>query len=163
MHKHMIAFLAVSLALAGTAHAKIDSSPAKDGVVQLDVKETVAEQLTRVERALATEEYSEVGLEDKSKVQAALSRIRTKVGDHSTIEQVNPQFRNEIYNDQELINTILTRAHADSRVVCRRERTTGSNRPTQVCMTVAQRRELMENSRDVLRNYNRVAPKTDTL
>lgn len=165
MKQHLIALLAASLtlSLAGAAHAKIDSSPAKDAVVQLDVKETVAEQLTRVERALTTEEYSEVGLEDKSKVQTALSRIRAKMGDHSTIEQVNAQFRTEIYNDQELINNILTRAHADSRVVCRRERTTGSNRPMQVCMTVAQRRELMENSRDVLRNYNRVAPKTDTL
>lgn len=163
MRTHLITLLAVSLALAGTAQAKIDSSPAKDGAVQLDVQETVAEQLARVERALATEEYSEVGLEDKGKVQAALGRIRTKVGDHATIAQVNPQFRTEIYNDQELINTILTRAHADSRVVCRRERTTGSNRPTQVCMTVAQRREMMENSRDALRNYNRVNPKTDSL
>lgn len=163
MQKHLIALFAVSLALAGAAHAKIDASPAKDEVVQIDVKESVGEQLARVERALATEEYSEVGLEDKHNVQAALSRIRTKLGDRATIEEVNPQARNEIYNDQELINNILTRAHADSRVVCRRERTTGSNRPTQVCMTVAQRREMMENSRDVLRNYNRVSPKTDTL
>ena len=163
MQKHLIALLAVSLAFVGTAQAKIDSAPSKDGLVQLDVQESVADQLTRVERALATEEYSEVGLEDKSKVQAALSRIRVKLGDHATIEQVSPQFRTEIYNDQELVNTILTRAHADSRVVCRRERATGSNRPLQVCMTVAQRRELMENSRDALRNYHRVNPKTDVL
>jgi hypothetical protein len=51
------------------------------------------------------------------------------MGDHERIEQVSPQDRTEIFNDQEVINTIMTRAHADSRMVCRRERTTGSNMP----------------------------------
>ncbi len=161
MHALRIAALTLALGLASTAHAKIDAKPAKDSpLVQLDVKESVDEQLTRVEGALHSEHYSEISLEDKSKVQAALSRIRNRLGDHEQVEQVNPQARNDIYNDQELINNILSQAHADSRMVCRRERTTGSNRPQQVCMTVAQRREATENAKDALRNYNRVNPYT---
>ncbi|GAB3057274.1 hypothetical protein [Stenotrophomonas tumulicola] len=163
MKSVLIAGFVVALGISGAAHAKINAKPDKDApLVQLDVKESVRDQLVRVERALQSEQYSEIGLEEKSKVSAAIDRIRTKLGDHETVEQANPLARTEIYNDQELVNTILSRAHADSRMVCRRERATGSNRPQQVCMTVAQRREAMENSRDVLRNYNRVNPPAGT-
>ncbi len=161
MHALRIAALTLALGLAATAHAKMDAKPDKNApLVQLDVKESAAEQLIRVERALGSEQYSEISLEDRSRVQAALNRIRLKLGDHEQVETVNPQARTDIYNDQELINTILSQAHADSRMVCRRERATGSNRPQQVCMTVAQRREASENAKDALRNYHRVNPYT---
>ena len=163
MKSVLIAAFAVALGISGAAQAKIDAKPDKDApLVQLDVKESVHDQLVRVERALHSEQYSEIGLEGKSKVSAAINRIRTKLGDHETVEQANPQARTDIYNDQELVNTILSRAHADSRMVCRRERATGSNRPQQGGMTVAQRREAMENSRDVLRNHRRVNPRSGT-
>ena len=151
---------AVALSLASaTAFAKSESA---DAVVQLNVNEPPAAQLSRIERALHAEEYSEIGIEDRSKVQASLNRIRVRMGDHTSVEALNPQARTDVFNDQELINTILTRAHADSRMVCRRERATGSNRPQQVCMTVAQRREASENAKDALRNYHRVNPRTGT-
>lgn len=164
MKSVLIAAFAVAFGVAGVAHAKIDSKPARDSaLVQLDVEESVAQQLARVEGALHSEQYSEIGMEDKSKVSAAIARIRDNLGAHETVEQANPEARTAIFNDQEVINTILTRAHADSRMVCQRERLTGSNRHTNVCMTVAQRREARENSSDVLRNYNRVNPKASTL
>lgn len=156
MKSVLIAAFAVAFGVAGVAHAKIDAKPQREvGLVQLDAKESVTQQLARVEGALHSEQYSEIGLEDKSKVSAAISRIRDNLGQHETAEQASPLARTAIYNDQELINSILSRAHADSRMVCRRERLTGSNRQTQVCMTVAQRRDAMENSRDVLRNMPR--------
>lgn len=155
-----ITAIAVALALASTASAASgDAKKESVGLVQLDVEESAVEQLSRVEFALGTDEYSEIGTEDKSKVQAAISRIRTNLGDHESPDQANPDARTAIYNDQEQINTILSRAHADSRMVCRRERPVGSNRPMQICLTVAQRRELAENSKDLLRNYNRVNPR----
>lgn len=150
-----IAALTFALGLAATAHAKMDAKPDKEGaLVQLDVKEPITDQLARVERAISSEHYSEIGLEQKSRVQQALNRIRLKVGDQETVEQLNPQARTDVFNDQELVNNILTRAHADSRMVCRRERSTGSNRPQEVCMTVAQRRAASENGRETLRRTN---------
>jgi len=154
--------LALALCAASVAQASTGSAKEPVGLVQLDVQESAGEQLARVEKALGTEEYSEIGAEDKGKVQAAIGRIREHLGDRSSPEEVNPDARTLIFNDQELINTILSRAHADSRMVCRRERSTGSNRPQQVCMTVAQRREATENARDALRNYHRVNPRTDS-
>ncbi|WP_182657400.1 hypothetical protein [Stenotrophomonas lacuserhaii] len=159
MKSVLIAAFAVAFGVAGVAHAKIDSKPARDSaLVQLDVEESVAQQLARVEGALHSEQYSEIGVEDKSKVNAAIARIRDNLGEHQTVEQANPAERTAIFNDQELINNILTRAHADSKMVCQRERLTGSNRQTQVCMTVAQRRDARNNGAEALRNYNRVNP-----
>jgi len=102
--------LMLGLALATTAHAK----PEK-GQVKFDANAPVAEQIRNVETAINSEDYSEIGLEDKSRVQQALGRIKIKMGDHERVEQVSPQDRTEIFNDQEVINTIMTRAHADSR------------------------------------------------
>ncbi|HDS1139371.1 TPA: hypothetical protein QDZ75_003431 [Stenotrophomonas maltophilia] len=142
--------LMLGLALATTAHAK----PEK-GQVKFDANAPVAEQIRNVETAINTEDYSEIGLEDKSRVQQALGRIKIKMGDHERVEQLSPHDRTEIFNDQEVINTIMTRAHADSRMVCRRERTTGSNMPQSVCLTVAQRRKAQEDSRKALNDNQR--------
>jgi len=115
MKSVLIAAFAVAFGMAGVAHAKIDSKPARDSaLVQLDVEESVAQQLARVEGALHSEQYSEIGVEDKSKVSAAIARIRDNLGAHETVEQANPEARTAIFNDQEVINTILTRAHADT-------------------------------------------------
>jgi len=156
MRSLSFAALALALAMGGVAHAKSGSKPDKNAPpVQLNVEESAAQQMERIERALGTEQYNEIGPDDRLKVQAALNRIRARLAGQETVAQVNPQARTDIYNDQQLINTILTRAHADSRMVCRRERTVGSNMPQQVCMTVAQRREAMEASKEMLRNANR--------
>ena len=58
----------------------------------------------------------------------------------------------EVFNDQDLINTLLTQAREDSRLVCRRERPVGSNRPQNICITVAARRQARENGADALRD-----------
>jgi len=142
--------LMLGLALATTAHAKPEKAQ-----VKFDANAPVAEQIRSVEAAINSEDYSEMGLEDKSRVQQALGRIKIKMGDHERIEQVSPQDRTQIFNDQEVINTIMTRAHADSRMVCRRERTTGSNMPQSVCLTVAQRRKAEEDSRKALNDGQR--------
>lgn len=149
---------AISLALATTvAHAQADPTPGKDAApVQLNVQVPVKDQLAGVERALYSEHYSEISLDDKSKVSAAINRIRTRIGAHDTVEQTSPQAQTDIYNDQAVVNTLLSQAHADSRMVCRRERPTGSNRPERVCLTVAQRKQMREDSKEGLRKFQHV-------
>ena len=152
MYRNTTLALMLSLGLVATVQAK-----AQKGQVKFDDNAPVAEQIRNVETAINSEDYSEIGLEDKSRVQQALGRIKIKMGDHERVEQVSPQDRTEIFNDQEVINTIMTRAHADSRMVCRRERTTGSNMPTSVCLTVAQRRKAQEDSRQALTDQQRIS------
>ncbi|WP_367346830.1 hypothetical protein [Stenotrophomonas bentonitica] len=140
------------LALAGSAHALAATS--KDAV-QMGGAKPVAEQIREVELAMASDKYSELTLENKSAVQASLNQIRAQMGDHERIDQVAPQNKMAIFNEQEKVNTILTQGHADSRLVCRREKTVGSNFPTNNCMTVAERRRATENARNNMRDVNR--------
>jgi|JI10StandDraft_1071094.scaffolds.fasta_scaffold356289_1 hypothetical protein len=57
----------------------------------------------------------------------------------------------KIFNAQEQINQIVTASAADQRVVCRRERPTGSNRTRSVCLTVAQWRSMQSSQADIQR------------
>ena len=57
----------------------------------------------------------------------------------------------KIFNAQEQINQIVKASAADERVVCRRERPTGSNRMRSVCLTVAQWRAMQASQADMQR------------
>ncbi|WP_313146315.1 hypothetical protein [Stenotrophomonas sp.] len=130
-------------------------------VVQMDLQAPVAEQVRQVEKALDNGEYAEISADDRAQVRQSLERITLRVGDRQTAQELPPAVQNEVFNDQERINTILTRAHADSRLVCQHTRTTGSNMPKSRCLTVAERRRIEEKGKALLndqRSYRTLSP-----
>lgn len=151
-----IALIAVALIAIGSVEAKPKELP-----VTMTADAPVAEQIQKVESALHSESYSEISLEDKSRVQQALGRIKLKMEGHTLSSELSPQDRTAVFNDQEVVNTVMNRAKEDSRMICRRERSTGSNMAQSVCMTVAQRRKAEANGRAVLnntQNFNNFQP-----
>jgi hypothetical protein len=140
--------LVLALLVAGAAEAKRDEAP-----VKMSESEPVAAQIERVQAALNSEHYSEITQEEKGRVQQALGRIQQKMEGHSLSSELNAQDRTAVFNDQELVNTVLAKAKEDSRLVCRRERSTGSNMQQSVCMTVAQRRRATDNGRALLNDH----------
>ena len=144
--------ITLMLALTGAVHAQGKSGKE---AVQMGGGKPVSEQIRDVEVAMGSERYSELTLEDKSAVQRSLNVIRQQMDGQERVDQVAEQKRVTIFNEQEKINTILTRGHADSRLVCRREKTVGSNFPNNVCLTVAQRRAAEEAARTTMRDANR--------
>jgi len=147
------------LCLTGVALAKPDKA-----VVQMDRQGPVAEQVRQVENALQQGDYSEISAEDRSEVRQALARITQRMGDHQTVQALPPQVQNEIFNDQERVNTLLTRAHEDSRQVCTHQRTTGSNMPKSRCLTVAERRRIEEKGKALIndqRTYRNLNPSSN--
>src|SRR3546814_7357929 len=83
--------------------------------------------------------YGEIGPADRREVLAALARIRTALGPSGDASRLNERRKLRVFNDQELINNILTSADEDSRLVCRREKKTGTHMASNQCMTVAER------------------------
>ena len=81
-----------------------------------------------------------------------LDRIDGLVEHDTPVASLAPVDRVELFNLQEEVNQILTAAADSSRMVCRRERRTGSNMPTNNCKTVEQRRMEAEGGRDMLRS-----------
>lgn len=142
----------VSVAFALLLAAGVQADTREKEAVQLNVKHpSMEEQVQRIETALASDNYSELSLEDKGKVRAALNRIRSTMGTRTSVDELAPGQRTEVGNDQAIVNTLLTQAHADSRMVCRRERVIGSNFPQQQCMTVGQRRRAMDDGQEAIR------------
>lgn len=95
--------------------------------------------------------YNEIKPAERAKVLDALRRIDL-VLDPERSNRVTEPDRLQAFNDQELVNEILTQAKDDSRLICRRERPVGSNRPQNICISVAQRREARENGVDTMRS-----------
>jgi hypothetical protein len=155
---YRITMVALLLGLAGAAAAK----PEKP-VVQMDRQSPVAEQVRQVEKALDDGDYSEISADDRREVRQALARITALMGERQNLQELPPQVQGEVFNDQERINTLLTRAHDDSRQVCQYTRTTGSNMPKSRCLTVAERRRIAEKGKALLndqRTFNNLNPET---
>ncbi|WP_152982723.1 hypothetical protein [Stenotrophomonas humi] len=100
---------------------------------------------------LGGEVYSEISAEDRQRVVAALDRMSGLIGEGSA-ESLSPEHKTQVVNDQELVNTVLTKAREDSRLICRREKSLGSQMASSQCFTVAQRDRMRQDSRSRLQS-----------
>jgi hypothetical protein len=113
-----------------------------------------AEQLNGIRQALWTEKYAELTDEDRRTVLRLLEQMEAQL-QGSGAEALNEDERVRLFNIQEQANSILIQAAEDSRLICRRERKTGSRFKTTHCATVAERREVRERSQQELREMPR--------
>lgn len=149
-----IVLLSVLLSAPLLAHAKIDSEAARSsGNPQvLNVKSPFEEQRQRILSDLAGgEKYSEISQQDQRDVRNALDRIAQQLDSVGSIEALSDAQRLRVFNDQEVVNNILTRAGEDSRMVCKRESSVSTRIASTQCLTVAQRRKLREEAQDHMR------------
>ncbi|HYG04856.1 MAG TPA: hypothetical protein VD865_00395 [Stenotrophomonas sp.] len=126
--------------------------------VPLDLRQPTAKVKAQIDQIYAGlsggEVYSEITLDQRGQVREALARISTQI-DRNGEGSVAPQQEAAMMNDQELVNTILTQAREDSRLICRREKSVGSHRVTTSCMTVAQRRRSQDRSQQDMSTLQR--------
>ena len=143
------------LALAAvTASAKIDSDGAP---TKVNLSGSFEEQRVAILKDLdGGKVYSEISAKERGDVKDALNRISGVLQAPNGVQGLNEEQKTKVFNDQELVNAILTRAGEDSRLVCTREKVVGSHRPTTQCFTVAERRRMRESDQDTLRQKNRV-------
>lgn len=153
MRKTALATVATVLLLAAGAvsaaekHRDVDFSPARFSEQRGDLIEKLRSDL-----------YREISDESKQQVLEALERMQQRLGGVQSIDQLNEVDKVAVFNDQELVNTLLTSAAADSRLICRREKTLGSNMRSNSCLTVAERRRRQEDSQESVRRMQRGAP-----
>jgi hypothetical protein len=97
------------------------------------------------------DKYRELSPDDQKKVLATLDRMDTRWQTAEDATGLTPAARVDMANDQEVVTTLLTQASADSRMVCERVATIGSNLPKNVCKTIAQRRREQKEAQDAAR------------
>ena len=113
-------------------------------------------QIDRIEAQLGDgETYSELAPEKRSEVRETLARLRGVTERYPDQASVPEEAKVQQFNDQARVNVLLTKAREDSRMVCKREKATGSNRTTTQCMTVAQRERAKEKAQKDMNNVQR--------
>ncbi|WP_313245179.1 hypothetical protein [Stenotrophomonas rhizophila] len=113
----------------------------------------LAEQLQRIEVEMGDgKTYSELKLEDRSRVREALGRMRITLERFPDESRIPDVAKTDLFNDQQVVNTVLTQAREDSRLICRREKATGSNFAVTQCLTLAERER---NKNDAQQRMNR--------
>lgn len=134
----------LAFALPGLALASADALNVKKG--------SFAEQRAVINAALADDQtYAEISDADRTAVVHALDKMERLLRDRG-VDQLNQQEKVELFNAQEIVNTKLMQASADSRVVCRRERIPGSHIRTNMCFTVAERQRMRDRDSQALRD-----------
>ncbi|MCC8533130.1 hypothetical protein [Xanthomonas phaseoli] len=124
--------------------------------VVLDLDKPFQPQAAQVRIDLADgEKYSEISQDGRAKVGAALDRIEAAFQTQPDLRALQPEQLAAVRSDQEFVTRILTRAREDSRLICRRERATGSQMSTKQCMTAAQRRRQTTVSQDEISRRQR--------
>lgn len=132
-HSLLLAVLVTGLALSTAASAK-DNAPV------LQPGKPLLQQIEQIEKQLNDgETYSELGGADRTRVRETLARLRGAGEQYAEGASMPESVRTQVFNDQEVVNTLLTQAREDSRLICRREKAIGSNRTTTQCSTVAER------------------------
>ncbi|MFC3716769.1 hypothetical protein ACFONC_11470 [Luteimonas soli] len=138
--------LALLVLIAGTTMAS-------ERGTRVDVEEQFAEQRAQILEELGDgETFSEIENADREKVKSALARISTALDQSGGVAQLSEEQKVAVFNDQELVNNILTEAGENSRLVCKRVKKTGSHMSSNQCMTVAARNRARENAQDQLRS-----------
>lgn len=113
----------------------------------------LAEQIQRIEVEMGDgKTYSELKLEDRSRVREALGRMRITLERFPDESRIPDVAKPDLFNDQQVVNTVLTQAREDSRLICRREKATGSNFAVTQCLTLAERER---NKNDAQQRINR--------
>lgn len=98
-------------------------------------------QAERIRSELAGgQRYSEISPEQRTEVLGLLDSIEGRLDGVDAVDRLTPRAKAEVFNEQERVNVLLDQAAADSRLVCQRERPSGTRRSITVCRTVAELR-----------------------
>lgn len=125
------------------------SNPSDEtGTTKLSTFELFAQQkATILEDINSDTVYREISHSDANIVRDALDRMSESLSGVNDLSEMTEDQRALLFTDQDLVNTILTMAENDSRMICRRRGTLGTNFKSTTCETVAGRRERQEADR----------------
>jgi hypothetical protein len=137
MHFQEIAMINVRI-LAVVLFALMGSVVAREIVMPVAMNKADFEaSKARLVGQLDSDRYSEITPQDKHTVLTTLERMDARLSKVASADQMSEQDRVDMFNDQEIINTITTHAAIDSRLICIREAPTGSHRIRVTCQTLA--------------------------
>ena len=126
----LLALAASPLALGKNAPQAIELTPSQFAESRADIEREIGK----------TKRYSELTRSQREEVSRALDRMESALAKAKSVEDLDAATKTQLFNDQELVNNVLTKAFDDSRLICKREKRVGSHRISNTCITVGERR-----------------------
>ena len=148
MFKYRHALVLLAACLSGTCLAGTDKS------LDLDSVRTQQAQI-RAEVQAGEGRYVDMPVDKRHELLAKQDGLLKLIEGKQTDDQLTQSEQMEAFNTLEWIEATINNAE-DERMICKREKPTGSNRMQSVCKTVAQRREERENSERMMNDRNAV-------
>jgi hypothetical protein len=147
-------FLACLLALGATS--AMASEPANQ-VVPMTVNASTREDFAAVADEVRLEmqtggRFEYVTKDERAQVETGLARMASMFDSNPSVDAMNKEQQVALFNQQEVVNAILKNRDS-SRVVCKREKKTGSNLSTTTCLTYGERERIR---RDDQKELNRI-------
>jgi len=104
-------------------------------IVKAENKEDFTTVVAAVHQQMAPGgRYEYVNKDERVKVEAALGDMQSLFDKYGTVQQMDQGAKVQLFNDQELVNTTLTRRDGDRRI-CESVAPMGSHIPKTVCRT----------------------------
>jgi hypothetical protein len=131
--------LALLLALAAHATAREPASQVKPMTVNADSREAFAAVADEVRQEMGPNgRFQYVSAAERKDIEDGLRRMALIYERAPTVAELNKRDQVALFNEQEVVNSILKNRDSD-RVICKRERKTGSNLTTTSCITYGER------------------------
>jgi hypothetical protein len=131
---------------AGTSAAAEDTGPT-------EAQEIVDD--TQLSMEMAREgQFGRISQRDMNRLESAYAHIIATLSDVDTLAQLNPQLRQSLVLAQSQFDEIL-KPEDDDRKICKRVASTGTRLGVLECLTLAERRNRAENSREIVKETQR--------
>lgn len=110
-----------------------------------------------------SDQYRDMQEVDRAKLAEVLDRMEGTLAGITSVDELDKNQKTQLFNDQEMINNVLTQARDDSRMICKREKKVGSHRVTNICYTAGERRRQLERNKEANDRFHRSQRGGDSL
>jgi hypothetical protein len=149
------AALPLVLALcAGSAFAEPYASRHAPTISNMD-RDQILQWIDKLNVDLGGKAYGHVKDEGRHKIEASEAEIRHLLQDVRSLDALDDTQKVALFNETQAIIAVLNDSEKD-RLICERERVTGSHRPVVLCMTVEERRKQSDITKQALFDSQRV-------
>lgn len=134
-------------------------------VLALEESEVIVDGEAFLERKAEIEADLEEGVRyehldpaDERRIRSALARLAARLEGVRTLEDIPRNLRAKVFNDQEMINTLLSEVDSFRQMVCKRESAAGTHFKQTTCKTEGEWAQLQEASQESRRRMGRLQP-----
>ena len=144
--------IALSMAMLAPCSAKENYHEKQ---VNADTKEAFADISQNVRRQMDPGgKYEFVPADERTKIDKSFTEMTALFEQYGTVSAMNQDAKVKLFNDQEIVNSILTKRDRD-RVICTNKAPIGSHIPVTTCHTYAQEVEAHEGTKKQLDEWKR--------